>query len=81
MVIITGGLHLYDHSCGCCNVQEISITNIDFQKLLIIRNSSPPGFTGKAFLIFTHTLKIPLSYYSQSIYSGAISLTGIVFCT
>ncbi len=148
MVTITGGLHLYAHECGCCDVQEVSVVNIDqccsddevmevccdnekvpessccemrqitdvhesnicstdncctvshsylkldesfnvagkillesypvllkvvqvlntetrpkndFQSLTIINNSLPPGFTGRAFLIFTHTLKIPLS--------------------
>jgi|GEM_PF-2233879 len=33
----------------------------DFHKLIFTHNTSPPGFTGKAFLIFTHTLKIPLT--------------------
>ena len=147
MVVITGGLHLYAHNCGCCDVQEISLNDFDecctendhqhacveieqgcsdpccgqqtlmdlvegescstdqccdvthnylklddsfnkaanllmkppvvfanliqvinpeivdeqyFQKLLTVNNSSPPGFTGKLFLIFAHQLKIPV---------------------
>jgi hypothetical protein len=147
MVTITGGLHLYAHTCACCDVQEVALTGIDaccsekasdpvccqtkqdrhtscckqtpatdlvpgpdcstnnccsvshsylkldenfntaenlvlkpftvlpnltrvfdpennfdrdFQKLIATNNTSPPGFTGKAFLIFTHTLKVPL---------------------
>jgi hypothetical protein len=154
MVAITGGLHLYAHECGCCDVKEVSMINIeqccgndalvdvccngeterlascceephmfdlvdsntcstdgcctishsylkfnetfttaekillksypvllkvvqvlntdvlpenDFQKALFTCDSSPPGFTGKAFLIFTHTLKIPLSLQSPQI--------------
>jgi hypothetical protein len=148
MVAITGGLHLYAHECGCCDVKEVSMVNIeqccgsyapvevccndaseqlapccegqyisdfvdsstcstdgcctishsylkldetfitagkilvesypvllkvvqvlntevlpekDLQKALFTCDSSPPGFTGKAFLIFTHSLKIPLT--------------------
>ena len=29
MVVITGGLHLYAHNCGCCDVQEISLNDFD----------------------------------------------------
>lgn len=147
MVAITGGVHLYAHECACCEVQEISVVDIEqccgvdedaeicceteieamapcceepqiadfvegtscstdgcctvshsylkldesfstagkillksyqvltslvqvlnddslqddgLQDISFISDSSPPGYTGKAFLIFTHTLKIPL---------------------
>ena len=29
MVVITGGLHVYAHNCGCCDVQEISLNDFD----------------------------------------------------
>ncbi len=60
----TGSILLKSFPVLSVLVRVFDIENIaeqDVQDILAFSNSSPPGFTGKAFLIFTHNLKVPLS--------------------